>query len=175
MPKRYQASESAIALGDKPVDVTLLPQISNATAWIYPLEHHTMVCNSLGVNPHIWILPDGFQALVTGYTDSSDQAVDAYADELNNVVFFWSEDWTEEYCLWVIAHELWHVSQFFDKGNQRSARWRGMSAQQRDKAWEREAVMFANKTVGKSVHRHFSAYKSRSTIVDTKPKRKKHE
>lgn len=173
MPKRVRRAASATVPSENADVVTLQPQITNATAWEYPLEFHTAICNTLGVNPRIWILPDGFQALITAYTEERQDDVDAYADELNNVVFFWNDDWTDLYRRWVIAHELWHIAQFFDKGNQRAARWRGMSAKERDRVWEREAINFANTSVQGVVHKDFSAYKSRSTIIPRKRRGKK--
>jgi hypothetical protein len=156
MPKKTQASATAPA-----ESAAFLPVIHNATAWAYPIDLHIALCNQLRVNPTVWILPVAFRDLLAEHFPKSPEfaEVDAFSDETGNVVYFWSEDWTDDYAQWVMCHELYHQSQYFDKGNMYGSRWEGLEHPEMIKIWEREANNFANKYTGKRLH-DFTPYKS---------------
>lgn len=144
------------------VTVKFLPVIHNATSWKYPLDLHIDICNRLRVNPTVWIIPTEFRNLIAEHFPKAREfaQIDAFADETGNVVYFWNSDWTPDYERWVICHELYHVGQYFDKGNMYGTRWEGLDADEMLKAWEREATRFANDWIGKRVHKDFPAYRS---------------
>lgn len=133
--------------------------IKNDTAWEYPLELHAQICCELRINPRVWVVPSYVKDLWAShfpeYSDMFD--TEAFSDEVGNVVFFFDKAWTDEFRRWLIHHELFHQTQFYDKGNFRGQRWADMGRSQQARTWEKEACEYADKSCGKP-GKDFKAY-----------------
>ena len=121
--------------------------IQNATPWKYPRELHEQLCRELRINPRVYIVPGWTKRLFVEHFRSDDDDTDAFADDGGNVVYFYEDYWTKEYKLWLIHHEMFHQSQFYDNGNGRD-RWAHLGINEQVDVWEREAEEFANLRVG---------------------------
>lgn len=134
--------------------------VSNSTSWDYPLELHAQVCCELKVNPRTWVVPQLVRKLwashIPGFEDMLE--VEAFSDEAGNVVYFFDENWSEQYRQWVVYHELFHQTQFYDFGNIRGHRWEDLGTKQRHNVWEKEACRYADEKVGGAPGKDFSPY-----------------
>lgn len=136
--------------------------LHNLTTWQFPVDLHTKICDQLKINPRVYVLPPSVKELLSEHVGGSDMLdVDAFADEMGNTVYFWHEDWTVEFSSWVVCHELYHVSQYFDNGNVGGRRWDHMPEEQKTQTWEDEACAFAHQHCGFGVlGRDFPQYTS---------------
>jgi hypothetical protein len=146
---------------------TFADMVTNGTSWDYPLDVHAAICCDLKINPRTWVVPAFIKQLWSShFPDYEDLGyTEAFSDEIGNVVYFFDADWSDKYRLWLIHHELYHQSQFFDKGNARGRRWEHLGTRQEVNTWEKEACAYANKKVGTVVD-DFQPYKS---VVITDP------
>lgn len=139
---------------------TFADMVHNSTAWDYPVELHARICCELKINPRTFIVPQLVRVLwavhVPGFEDMVE--TEAFSDECGNVVYFYDPKWSEQYSLWIVHHELFHQTQFYDKGNAMGGRWDDMGTKQMVDAWEKEACRYADKKVGK-VGKDFGPYK----------------
>jgi hypothetical protein len=140
--------------------------IQNGTSWDYPIAIHMAVACELRINPRTWIVPAFVRSLwASHFPDYEDLiGVEAFSDEAGNIVFFFEEDWSEQYRLWILHHEMFHQAQFYDKGNCRGRRWDGMSTAQQNRAWETEACKYANLRVGEP-EKDFQPYCTDGAVV----------
>ena len=142
--------------------------ISNATEWEYPIDLHAAICCELRVNPRTWVVPRLVKEVwanhIPHYEDMLD--VEAFSDEAGNVVYFFDPRWTEQYRLWVIYHELFHQTQFYDLGNIRGTRWEDLGTKQRHNQWEKEACKYADEKVGGAPGKDFSPYTDMVLVTD---------
>lgn len=136
-----------MARSTKPSVTGFESQIHNVTPWVYPIDVHAALCHELNVNPKVWVLPAAFKPMFQQYHEDLED-VQALSNETGNLLFFYDDRWTEPFRKWVIHHEMFHQSQFYDLGNVGGIRWSAMSQERREAVWELEATNFANERAG---------------------------
>jgi hypothetical protein len=146
--------------------------VLNLTEWEYPEHVHQELCDLLRINPRVFIVPDAIRDLFADHLGEPDMnETEAFSDEYNNIVYFYSPLWSPEYRMWLIFHEMFHSRQYFDHGNAAGERWQSLTAPQMEVAWEKEANEFADTYSGSGkLDKDFKRYVKPETKKKPEPK-----